>query len=109
MGKTDKGREAGRHARLVTRQTDGAAGSFWIRTVLTGAEQHGKPAVVHHLPPSTKDPKTTMLCVSLFASLCPNKCKLIIQLQHSFVDAVLFKARKLSTLCDKYEMAECEN
>ncbi len=82
----------------MTRQTDGAAGSFWIRTVLTGAEQHGKPAVVHHLPPSTKDPKTTMHCLSLFASLCPNKCKLIIQLQHSFVDAVLLKQGN-SQLC----------
>lgn len=83
MRLTDEGREAGRHAWLVARQTDGAAGSFWIETVLTGAEQHVKPAVVSHLPPSTKDPATTVHCVSLFGSLRPNKCKLIIPLQHS--------------------------
>ena len=71
-----------RQARLVVRQTNRAAGSFWVRTVLTGVEQHGKPAVVHHLSPSTKDPKTTTHRVPLFASLCPNKCELIIQLQH---------------------------
>lgn len=71
-----------RQARLVARQRDRAAGSFWIRTVLTGVEQCGKPAAVHHLLPFTKDPKTTMHCVALFDSLCPDKCKLLIQLQH---------------------------
>lgn len=78
--KADKGRE--RWAGRLAGQTDGAAGSFWIKTVLTRPKQHGKPAVVHHLPPFTEDPKTTMDRVSLFDSLCPNKCKPAIQLQH---------------------------
>ncbi|TNN61696.1 hypothetical protein EYF80_028058 [Liparis tanakae] len=57
-----------------TEQTDGAAGSFGNGTVLTGAEQHGKPAVVDHLPLSTKDSKITMHGVSPSAFPWPNKC-----------------------------------
>lgn len=63
-----------------TEQTDGADGSFGNGTVLTGAEQHGKPAVVDHLPLSTQDSKITMHGVSPSAFPWPNKCKLIIQL-----------------------------
>lgn len=63
---TEERRDVGRQTWLVARQTDGAAGSFWIKTVLTGAEQHVKPAVVHHLPPSTKEPTTTAHCVPLY-------------------------------------------
>lgn len=70
---------AGGWGRYVAWHNDRADGKFWTKTVLTRAEQPGKPAVVHHLSPSTKDPKTTKHCLP-FTSQCPNKCKLIIQL-----------------------------
>ncbi|KAK2848840.1 hypothetical protein Q5P01_008674 [Channa striata] len=105
----DNGRGAASHGNLVTELTlergaDSAGGradrrgswEVWDRDSSDRSRAACKASCCS--PPATfhpKDPNTTTRCVSLFASVRPNKCKLIIQLQHNFFCCRPVKARKL--------------